>query len=113
MVTKRLASYEKPKNYSLKRHFGHLHSLETLAKKRILHAFHHLACLNVLFEELIDLLDAGAAALGDSFRSTAVDDLMIPALFRRHRIDHRLDSNQFLLVNLHFLQIFEGADARK
>ena len=41
----------------------------------------------------------------------AIDDLMMTALLRRHRIDDRLDPHQFLFIDLGLLHVLERADA--
>ena len=69
--------------------------------------------MRVLLQKLIDLLDAGPAALGNALPAAAVDQLMIAALLRRHRIDNCLDADQFLFVHLHLLHVFQGANTRK
>src|SRR5918993_893211 len=54
-------------------------------------ALHHLAHLAELLDQLVDLLDAGARALGDALAAPALDQLGPGALLGGHREDDRLD----------------------
>src|SRR3954454_24299091 len=64
------------------------------------HLPHELAHLIELLDELIDLLDARARALGDAQPPRALDELRAPALLGRHRQDDRLNAVELALVDL-------------
>src|SRR5262245_14551073 len=91
----------------------HLQSLHSFSEETALHRLHHFLRLDVLLEQLIDLLDAGSAALCNAFASTSIDDLMVPPFLRRHGIDDRFGSDQFLFVYLRLLHVSERTDARQ
>src|SRR5688572_22705562 len=63
-------------------------------------ALHHLAHLTELLDELVDLLDGGAGALGDPLPAPALDQLGPAALLGGHRQDDRLDAVELALVDL-------------
>ena len=67
--------------------------------------------MGILLQELINLLHTRAAALGDPLPAAAIDELMVPALFRSHGINDGLDTHQFFLVDLDLLHVFERPDA--
>src|SRR3954451_9766079 len=71
-------------------------------------ALHQLAHLAELLDELVDLLDAGARALGDPQPPRALDQLGPAALLRGHGEDDRLDAVQLALVDLHLRQRVAG-----
>jgi len=62
----------------------HSHATEAFSKHPTTHLLHHLAGLHVLFQELIDLLDRGAAPPGNSLSSASVNDLVVGSFPRGH-----------------------------
>src|SRR5215210_2392632 len=78
---------------------GHLARAEPL---------HHLAHLAELLDELVDLLDRGARALGDPQAARALDQLGAVALLRGHREDDRLDAIELALVDLELGELVAG-----
>src|SRR6266478_651326 len=64
---------------------------------------HHCAHLQVLLEDGVDVLDCGAAPLGDAFAPFAIDDIIVAALLVRHRVDDRFDSRELPLVHFGIL----------
>ena len=107
---------------SLHRHLGEtkpFHSTALFAFLALLagggrhHALHHFSSLDILFEQLIDLLDRGPAAAGNPLATTTVDDLMFSPFLRRHRVDDGLGSMKLLLVHLRFAQILEHPHVRQ
>ena len=74
------------------------------------HLADHLPHRLELGEELVDLLNAYAAALGYSALAAAVQHPRIGPLVRGHRADHRFVAGELLLVHIH---VFELAHARQ
>ena len=76
------------------------------------HGLEHLAHLLVLAEEVVDLLDGGAAAEGDALAAAAVDDRGVAALLDGHRVDDGFYAGELLLVDRAggLLHLGEGAD---
>src|SRR4051794_15031847 len=66
---------------------------------------HHLAHLVELLDELVDLLDRRARALGDAQAPRALDQLGVAALIWGHREHDRLDAVEFLLVHVHLREL--------
>src|SRR5438093_8926615 len=64
------------------------------------HLLHQLRHLLASLEQLVHLLDLGAAAPGDPLPARAVDQVRQRALARRHREDDPLDARELLLVDL-------------
>src|SRR5215212_5787209 len=69
---------------------------------------HQLAHLRELLDELVDLLDRRAGALGDPQPPRALDQLGPAALLRGHREDDRLDAVELLLVDLQLRELVAG-----
>src|ERR1700750_614115 len=67
------------------------HHLAQVGHLALLDPAHHLALLLELLDELIDLLDGHAGALGDPQPARALDQIRVAPLVRRHREDDRLD----------------------
>src|SRR5260370_18672426 len=82
---------------------GQLHLTELFAHEATREGLHHLLGLPVLLQQLIDLLHGSASALGDPPAPASVDDHMIVALAKCHRISEGDAPIDFILVNLHFL----------
>src|SRR3954468_7717934 len=66
----------------------------------LLEAAHHPAHLAELLDQLRDLLDGGARAVGDALAPPAVDDVGPAPLLLGHREDDRLDAVELPLVDL-------------
>src|SRR6266849_893946 len=64
---------------------------------------HHGAHLEVLLEDGVDVLDGGAAALGDALAAFAVDDVVVAALLVGHGIDDGFDARELALVDFRIL----------
>src|SRR5881394_3219328 len=64
------------------------------------HLLHQLRHLLASLEQLVHLLDLGAAAPGDPLPARAVDQVRQRALARRHREDDPPDARELLLVDL-------------
>src|SRR5436190_11289149 len=64
------------------------------------HLLHQLRHLLARLEQLVDLLDFGAAPSGDPLPPGAVDQVRPRALARRHREDDPLHTRELLLVDL-------------
>src|SRR5204862_3686450 len=64
------------------------------------HLLHQLRHLLASLEQLVDLLDLGAAPAGDPLPARAVDQVRQRPLARRHREDDPLDTRELLLVDL-------------
>src|SRR3954471_685353 len=71
-------------------------------------ALHHLAHLAELLDQLVDLLDGGAGALGDALAAPALDELGPAALLRGHGEDDRLDAVELALVDLQLGELVAG-----
>src|SRR3954466_3297535 len=71
------------------RHTRQLHLAQFLPEHASLtcKALHHLTRLRVLFQQIIHILNTGPAALRDTATPGAIDDHMIPPLFRSHGVD--------------------------
>ncbi len=64
------------------------------------HLLHHRAGLEEPVDELVDVGDLAAGALGDPGPAGAVDHLRVGALRGRHRLDDRLDPVDLALVEV-------------
>ncbi len=62
-------------------------------------------------EEIVDVLDRGATAAGYALAAVAVDDLVVEALFFRHRVDDGFDAGELAFVYVFYglLHACEGA----
>src|SRR3954452_15925366 len=85
-----------------------LHQLAQVGHLALLDAAHELAHLLELLDELVDLLDGRARALGDPQAPRALDQLRVAALVRRHRQHDRLDAVELLLVHVHLRELVTG-----
>src|SRR6478735_11064013 len=74
---------------------GHAREAATAATG---HRLHHLLGLAEALEQLVDLGDGDARALGDAGAARAVDLLGVGALERGHRAHHRLDAVELAAV---------------
>jgi hypothetical protein len=92
-------------------HLGH-EALLHLYAATAAHHLEHLSHLGVLAQEVVDVLYGGSAAAGDAFAAVAVDDLVVEALFLRHRVDDGLDAVELAFVYVFYglLHAGEGAD---
>src|SRR5215204_5902669 len=73
------------------------------------HLLHHLLHLLPSREQLVHLLDVGAAACGDPLPPRPVDQVRHPALLRRHREHDRLHPRELALVHVEPLQLVPEA----
>src|SRR6267143_1044988 len=96
------------RRYSDLKH-GKFHLAQPLAEKASRKALHHFTRLGILFEQLVDFLDAGPAALGNAATPAAVDDHVIGPFMGRHGINDRDDMRDLFLVNFYVLQVLEDA----
>src|SRR3712207_4347467 len=106
-----IATATDPPKDSRKVRAGRLATAHQLAEVRHLalrEALHELAHLAELLDELVDLLDRGAGAVGDAGAAAALDDVRPAALLRRHRQDDRLDAVELLLVDLELGELVAG-----
>src|ERR1039457_3040400 len=87
---------------------GQLHLTELFAHEATREGLHHLLCLPVLLQQLVDLLHGSAAALGDAPAPASVDDHMIVAFAPGHRIDDGYYAVDFVLVHLDALEVLEN-----
>ena len=74
-----------------------------LALLHLLHFLHHLLHFAELLQELVDVLHARAGAHRDALAAAAVVDVYVGALFRRHRLDDRLNLAHLLAVEVDVL----------
>ena len=76
------------------------------------HLLEHLGHLGVLAEEIVYVLDLGAAAVGDALAAGAGDDFVVAALFGGHGVDDGFEARELLFVDVlrGLLQAGEGAD---
>src|SRR3954468_23176446 len=81
------------------------HQLAEIGHLALLDPAHQLAHLVELLDELVDLLDGRAGALGDPQPARALDQLRMAPLVRRHREHNRLDAVELLLVHVHLRQL--------
>src|SRR5207244_4379551 len=89
------------------------HASELLSEQILAHGLHHLPRLIKLPEQLIDLLDAGAAPTGDAFAPPAVDNFVVVALLGSHGVDDGLDVDKFFLIHFHLSRVLEDPDFRQ
>src|SRR6476620_6780084 len=81
------------------------HELAEVRHLALLDPAHQLAHLVELLDELVDLLDGHARALGDAQPARALDQLRPAPLLRRHRENDRLDAIHLLLVDVHLREL--------
>src|SRR4051812_22505291 len=72
------------------------HELAEIGHLALLDPAHQLAHLVELLDELVDLLDGRAGALGDPQPPRALDQLRVAALVGRHREHDGLDAVELL-----------------
>src|SRR3954467_648874 len=82
----------------------HLHGLAARFLAASRHPGHpaellqHLLHLHELLQQTIHFFDRRPAAAGDPLAAAAVNDVLLPPLFGRHRTDDRLDARNLLLI---------------
>src|SRR3954453_104850 len=81
------------------------HELAEIGHLALLDPAHQLAHLLELLDELVDLLDGRARALGDPQPARALDQLGVATLVGRHREHDRLDAVELLLVAVHLAEL--------
>src|SRR3954468_15548439 len=81
------------------------HKLTQIGHLALLDPPHDLPHLIELLDELVDLLDGRAGALGDAQPARALDQLGVAALGGRHREHDRLHAVELLLVDVHLGQL--------
>ena len=84
-------------------------ALALLATAGHAHLLHHLLHVAELLDEPADLARLAARALGDAGPAAAVDDLRVGALLGCHRMDHRLDRLEHVVVDLGVLELLRHA----
>ena len=96
------------------RQAGQFHLRQFLAEEARLagKALHHFTRLRVLLQQIVHVLHAGAAALGDAAAARTVDEHVVAALFGSHGVDDGDHAPDLRFVDLGVLQIFERADLR-
>src|SRR4029079_18225378 len=103
------------RNLTPKGHTGRHHLCQALAQEPAAtprQTLHHLAHLRVLLQQIVHFLNRCPAAFGDALAPLAVDDHVIGALFRRHRVHDRHQPVDLVLVHLDVLQVLHHADLR-
>src|ERR1039458_8563433 len=65
---------------------GQLHLTELFAHEATRETLHHLPGLRVLLQQLVDILHGSSAPLGDPAAAASIDNHVIIAFARRHRI---------------------------
>src|SRR6185437_16092555 len=90
---------------------GQLHLRQLFAEKACLsrETLHHFTRLGILFQQIVNILHRSAAALSDPSPARTVDQHVISAFLRSHRVDDSYDTTDFVLVNLGILEIFQWA----
>src|SRR5262249_8029511 len=70
---------------------------------------HHALHLRELLDEAIDLLARRSGPPSDAPAARSIEDRVVPPLEGRHRIDDRLDADEFLAVDPCILQLPHGS----
>src|SRR5271165_1542321 len=81
-------------------HPRQLHPRQPAREAGLAHLLEHLLHLRVLAKQIVYFLHGRAGAAGDAFAAVAVDDFMMVAFVRGHRIDDGLDAVDLLLVDI-------------